>query len=178
MTKLLTLLWHETEPVGICVFVSPPISLAQRNRFFGRSGRWNRTTLQTLGRQLFLLQRVVLHPTYRGAGIATEFVRRSCQLCPVPWIETLSQMGHVNPFFERAGFVRVGVSQPIQRSRESHSRIYGGRRRGEKRLITEETFSKSQHAQPVYYIFDNREKFRNSPFAASARPAAARPLTE
>ena len=28
------------------------------------------------------------------------------------WVETLSAMGHANPFFERAGFVRVGAARP------------------------------------------------------------------
>ncbi len=155
--KFGTLLWHGDEPVGVCVFVSPPLSLAPRNRYFGRSGRWSRTAIRTMNRQLVMLSRVVLHPTYRGAGIAAAFVRQSCELCPWPWIETLAQMGHVNPFFEKAGFVRAGVSRPQSRSRESHSMIYGGRRRhaGEG-LVTEETYRKSRFARPVYYVFDNR----------------------
>ena len=35
-------------------------------------------------------------------GVAAAFVRRACELCPVPWIEALAVMGQVNPFFERA----------------------------------------------------------------------------
>ena len=148
------------EPVGICVFISPPKCLRLRNRFFGRSGRWNRTTLRTLNRQLLMLSRVVLHPTLRGAGVAHRFVRRCCEMSGSPWIETLSQMGHYNPFFERAGFHRVGVTETSQRSRESHSTIYGRRRsHGQPpALLTEETFEKSRYANPVYYIFDNRQQ--------------------
>src|SRR5690606_35533419 len=114
---LITLLWHAEEPVGISVLTTPPVSLSQRNRFFGLRGRWNRTQLRALNSQLVMLSRVVLHPTFRGAGVASAFIRRSCELCPYPWIETLTRMGHVNPFFERAGFVRVGQSSPPQRSR-------------------------------------------------------------
>ncbi len=154
----LTLLWHGDEPVGVCVFVSPPISLKLRNRFFGRSGRWERTSIRAMNRQLVMLSRVVVHPTYRGAGVAATFVRRSCELCPFPWIETLAQMGHINPFFERAGFVPVGSTRPQRRSRSDHSVIYGGNRRdGRKGLISEETYRKSRYAEPVYYVFDNRE---------------------
>jgi GNAT superfamily N-acetyltransferase len=128
-----------------------------RNQFFGRSGRWGRTTLRALNQQIVLLQRVVLHPTYRGAGIAAAFVRRACELCPSPWIETLSQMGHINPFFEKAGFVRVGVCNPLNRNRRDHSALYGGKRRhAGQGLISQETFEKSRYANPVYYIFDNR----------------------
>jgi hypothetical protein len=159
--KFGTLLWYGEEPVGICLFVSPPISLAPRNRFFGRSGRWNRAAIRAMNCQLVMLSRVVLHPTFRGAGIAAEFVRRSCELCAWPWVETLTQMGHINPFFEKAGFVRAGLCEPKSRSRESHSMIYGGRRRDAKAgrgrgLVTEETYRKSRYARPVYYVFDNR----------------------
>jgi ABC-type lipoprotein export system ATPase subunit/GNAT superfamily N-acetyltransferase len=155
--RFVTLLWHGREPVGICVFTSPPMSLAARNRYFGCSGKWTRTALKTLNQQLVMLSRVVLHPTYRGAGIAALFVRRSCELCPFRWIETLAEMGHVNPFFEKAGFVRVGASTSAPQSRSAYSQIYGGKRQhGSAGLISEETYRKSRHTRPVYYVFDNR----------------------
>lgn len=162
--RFVTMLWHGDEPVGICVFVSPPISLRMRNRYFGRSGRWERTSMRTLNRQLVMLSRVVIHPTYRGAGISVLFVRRSCELCPYPWIETLTQMGQINPFFEQAGFVRVGSSRPRNHDRVNHSVIYGGRRNHVSRgLVSEETHRKSRYAEPVYYLFDNRRRAKQQP---------------
>ena len=120
--------------------------------------------MQTLNKQLITLSRVVIHPTFRGAGVASKFVRRSCELSGMPWIETLAQMGHINPFFERAGFHRVGVSNLQQRSLNSHSKLYGSRQDYAKKkgLLTQETFNKSRYSNPVYYIFDNRQK-ENSP---------------
>ncbi len=163
-TKFLTLLWHGDEPIGICVFCSPPLSLRQRNRFFGLHGKRSRTKIRAMNSQLVILSRVVLHPTYRGAGVAAKFIRRSCERCPWPWIETLAQMGNVNPFFEKAGFVRVGITKSKTQSRAGHSAIYGGRRKrhGKKTLITKETNEKSRYAQPVYYVFDNRENVRRN----------------
>jgi len=148
------MLWHGEQPIGICVFVSPPVSLAARNRFFGRSGRWDRTAIRVLNARLTLLQRVVLHPTYRGAGIAVAFVHRSCQLAPYDWIETLTQMGNINPFFEKAGFTRVEVSTRKRSTHASHSALYGARHGCG--LVTRQTHAKSEHANPIYYILDNR----------------------
>ncbi len=126
-----------------------------------------------LNRSIVLLQRVVIHPTYRGAGIAAAFVRRACELCPWPWIETLSQMGHINPFFEAAGFHRIGVTAPRHRSRRAHSALYGGQRRHARQgLVTQETFDKSRFANPVYYLFDNRA---NVPPKEHSRPDERRP---
>lgn len=156
LMKFGVMLWHGTRPIGICLFVAPPRSLRPRNRFFGHRGGWNRATMLALNQQLVTLQRVVIHPAYRGAGLASAFVRRACELCPFSWIETMSQMGQIHPFFETAGFRKVGVISVESESRETHSRIFGGRRRGTQALVTEETFLKSRYAAPVYYIFDNR----------------------
>jgi GNAT superfamily N-acetyltransferase len=108
--------------------------------------------LAALNRQLWLLARVVLHPTYRGAGIAAAFVRRACQTCPVPWIETLTAMGRVNPFFERAGFTRVGV---VRKQGRREWDVYGGMY-GSRARVSAETWAKSRFSEPVYYVFDNR----------------------
>lgn len=148
------LLWHGAEPIGVCVFGTPAASLALRSQFFGLSNPRTRLALSALNEQLWLLQRVVLHPTYRGAGIAAAFVRRACELCPADWVETLSAMGRANPFFERAGFVRVGVIRKTG-SANPHG-AYGGRRN----RLSAETTAKSRFSEPVYYVFDNRRRPR------------------
>ena len=127
--KKVVLLWHRAEPVGICVFATPSAGLRQRARFFGVRNALHGEALAGLTDQLWVLARVVLHPTYRGAGVAAAFVGRACQLCPVPWIEALAVMGRANPFFEKAGFVRVGVTR-----------------------------KKDKGLEPAYYVLDNRKQ--------------------
>ncbi|MBA4186902.1 MAG: hypothetical protein C0467_02670 [Planctomycetaceae bacterium] len=151
--KRVILLWHGREPVGICVFGSPAASLTLRSKHFGLKNPRSRVALSALNEQLWLLQRVVLHPTYRGAGVAAEFVRRACSLCPVDWIETLSAMGQANPFFERAGFVRVGTIHKASRRQPAAHGEYGT-----KGTLSAETRVKSRFSDPVYYVFDNRNR--------------------
>ena len=145
------LLWHGDLPIGIIVFGTPAASLALRSRYFGLKNPRSGVALQSLNERLWLLQRVVLHPTYRGAGIASEFIRRACELCDVDWIETLSAMGRANPVFERAGFVRVGA---VKRNGSANG-AYGGRAK-----LSDETRSKSRFSEPLYYVFDNRRRAR------------------
>jgi GNAT superfamily N-acetyltransferase len=157
-----TLLWHKDEPIGVCVFGTPAASLVLRSRFFGLRNPRTRVALSALNGQLWLLQRVVIHPTYRGAGIAAAFVRRACELCPADWVETLSAMGHANPFFERAGFVRVGAARRTGRT--------GGAYGGKHTRLTAETAAKSRFSEPVYYVFDNRRKREEERTTESQRP--------
>ena len=162
------LLWHGTEAVGICVFGSPAASLSLRSKFFGLSNPRSRVGLGALNERLWLLQRVVLHPTYRGDGVAAKFVRRACEMCPVDWIETLTAMGHANPFFERAGFTRVGV---IRKSGETTA---NGAYAAKRAKLSAETVAKSRFSEPVYYVFDNRGRTGAAcGFAVPAKPQAA-----
>ena len=141
-------------PVGIAVFVSPPMSLAGRNRFFGRRGRWGRLEIQAVNRRLCLLQRLVLHPTYRGAGLAGPFLEAACERTGLDYVETLSELGESHPVFERAGFVRVGRVRldPRRRTRDGHSALFGGNK------VSEETFRKSRHSWPTYFIRQSRRR--------------------
>ncbi len=150
-------LWHAAEPVGICVFSAPAASLKLRSQFFGLQNPRSRVALTSLNHQLWLLQRLVIHPTYRGAGIASAFVRRCCELCPVDWVETLTAMGHANPFFERAGFTKVGVIRKSTTATGSTHHAYG-----HGNTVTAETVAKSRHSEPVYYVFDNRNRAAHS----------------
>jgi GNAT superfamily N-acetyltransferase len=152
MVKKVTLLWHGKKPIGICVFATPAASLKLRHHFFGLKPVRDPLYLKHLNGQLWCLARVVIHPSYRGAGLAVWFVRESCKTCPVPWIETLSAMGQLHPFFEKAGFLRVGIIRKDKAlSAQGYARIYGGGK------LTAETLQKSRHAEPVYYVFDNRQ---------------------
>ena len=140
-----------------------------RSRFFGLHKPRSDVALSALNQQLWLLSRVVLHPTYRGAGIAAGFVRRACQSCPVPWIETLSAMGQCNPFFERAGFHRIGLIRK-QDSARAYPKIYGGNAQ-----VSAETRRKSRFSEPVYYLFDNRPLGAHGETASSAGVACDYP---
>ncbi len=161
--KRVILLWHRREPMGICVFGAPAASLALRTRFFNLKDPRSRIGLTTLNERLWLLQRVVLHPTYRGAGIAARFVRRACELCDIDWIETLSAMGQANPFFERAGFQRIGV---IRKSRSENKTLLSPQRKqgpsnpyaSKRTTLSAESIAKSRFSDPVYYLFDNRKR--------------------
>ncbi|MBA2226688.1 MAG: hypothetical protein N3E46_04670 [Gemmataceae bacterium] len=168
--RRVTLLWHGQRPIGICVFSAPAASLHWRNRWFGLHQPRSRLVLQALNAQLWLLQRIVLHPDYRGAGIAAAFVRRACQLCPVDWIETLSALGHAaGAFFEKAGFVRVGVVRHSHRG--DAAAIYG---RGAR--LSAESRRKSRFSYPIYYIFDNRRRSEHEDLPFSP-PLSAPPVS-
>ena len=130
------------------MFAAPAASLTPRSRAFGLSNPRSEPALLALNAKLWLLQRVVLHPSYRGTGLAAPFVRRACELCPVDWVESLSVLGRVNPFFKRAGFTRYGAVTPKRGG--SSGGCFGGRSRPRT----------GPPLAPAYYLFDNRGRER------------------
>lgn len=164
-TRKVFVLRHGEEPVGICVVAAPAASLSLRSKYFGLKNPRSGVAMAALNEQLWLLQRVVIHPTYRGAGIAAAFVREVCRRCPVDWIETLSAMGRVNPFFEKAGFKKVGV---IRKASGSANGAYGAKRS----RISAASTAMSRFSEPVYYVLDNREWASNSSREMRGRSAS------
>jgi predicted N-acetyltransferase YhbS len=53
------------------------------------------------------IARVIVHPQFRGLGVAARLVRRICNECPTRYVEAFAAMGDVHPFFEHAGMTRV-----------------------------------------------------------------------
>lgn len=117
--------------------------------------------LKAINRNLTVLSRVVIDPRYRGAGITAKFIKKSCTMSGKKWVETLTEMGHINGFFEKAGFRKLGPScSGLKKgSITAHSKLY--KKPGkEKVTVSAETYRKSLFSDPIYYIFDNRENIK------------------
>jgi hypothetical protein len=62
--------------------------------------------IKWLNANLRCIARVIVEPRYRGVGLAARLVSETLPLAGVPFVEALAAMGHVNPFFEKAGMRR------------------------------------------------------------------------
>lgn len=59
-----------------------------------------------LNQELRCISRVVVHPQWRGLGLAVRLVRHALRSATTRYTEALAAMGKVHPFFERAGMTR------------------------------------------------------------------------
>ncbi len=92
--------------LGVVVYGHPSLELSLRNRVTG--GRWIRQA-EKLNRELRVLKRLVIHPDLRGCGVGHWLVRQTLEMAGTLFVECLAAMGAVNPVFEKAGMVRVGM---------------------------------------------------------------------
>jgi GNAT superfamily N-acetyltransferase len=96
-------------PVGVIVYAMPLVNVALRNRatnnrYVGLATR--AMSLQLLNREMRSISRVVIHPQYRGIGLAQYLVRETLGFAGTELVEALASMGRVNPFFAKAGMQR------------------------------------------------------------------------
>ncbi len=96
----------KTQVVAVLVESLPSLSCRMRNWALNdRYGSWlcpaQRGKL--LNREVRVISRVVVHPQWRGLGLAVQLVRAALAKPTTVYTEALAAMGRVNPFFERAG---------------------------------------------------------------------------
>lgn len=92
--------------------VSPPVP-AVRGRNIATGGRYatrpRRLALRHLNAEMECISRVVVHPMFRGCGLAVRLVRHALHTAETPLVEALAAMGKIHPFFARAGMRRLGI---------------------------------------------------------------------
>lgn len=92
--------------VGVLVESLPALSCRLRDLATdGRYGGWKdrRMAARLLNAEVRCISRVVVHPQWRGLGLAVKLVRHALETMTTPYTEALAAMGRVHPFFKLAG---------------------------------------------------------------------------
>lgn len=95
-----------TRTVAVLVESLPSLACKMRNEaLHDRYGSWlpTRQRALLLNREVRVISRVVVHPVWRGLGLAVRLVRAALDTPETRYTEALAAMGRINPFFERAG---------------------------------------------------------------------------
>lgn len=83
----------------------PALSCVLRDEALGERYRWadRRAGARLLNAEVRCISRVVVHPQWRGLGLAVRLVRWALDTATTHYTEALAAMGRVHPFFELAG---------------------------------------------------------------------------
>lgn len=95
--------------------VSPPV-LNMRARNIATNNRYvlgdRRRATRMLNNEIECISRVVVHPAFRGCGLAVRLVKHALATAKTPYVEALAAMGTISPFFERSGMKSWVIEQP------------------------------------------------------------------
>ncbi len=98
--------------IAALLVISPPVigvrgrNVATFQRYVGGD---RRAKLRKLNDEIETISRVIVHPAYRGGGLANRLVRHAIKTSEFPIVEALAAMGKIHPLFDRAGMRRVGI---------------------------------------------------------------------
>jgi ABC-type lipoprotein export system ATPase subunit/N-acetylglutamate synthase-like GNAT family acetyltransferase len=109
------------ELVGVIVYSHSYLNLKPRNMVFGdrytfTPGDLNKARL--INEEIARISRVVIHPKFRGVGLGAFMVRETLAKVNARVVEVLAVMAKYNPFFEKAGMLRVDYQRdeiPVQK---------------------------------------------------------------
>jgi ABC-type ATPase with predicted acetyltransferase domain len=94
------------EICGAIVYTYPGIGVAGRRQVLPKM------EISELNQKLSNIMRVVVHPKYRTIGLGQKLVRETLSLAGTPCVETTAVMAKYNPFFERAGMMKIQETPP------------------------------------------------------------------
>jgi len=112
--KIFALRREDGECVGVILYSYPPPNIFGRRKAVGR-----RVSIEELNRDWAMISRVIIHPKYRSVGLGSRLVRDTLPLVGRKYVETMAVMARYNPFFEKAGMIRIAERRPPERVRET-----------------------------------------------------------
>ena len=98
---------HNDELIGVICYSYPPLALKGRNTYTDRYKNSTSEIAKLINKELKIVSRVVIHPKYRGVGLATKLLKETMPLTNQKYIELLAVMSKFNPFAEKSGMVKV-----------------------------------------------------------------------
>jgi len=98
------------ELIGVIVYSRSYLNLKPRNMVFGERYVYTPGDLlkaRLINEEVARISRVIIHPKFRGIGLGAFLVRETLSKVDAKVIEVLAVMAKYNPFFEKAGMLRL-----------------------------------------------------------------------
>ena len=121
--------------IGVIVYSRSYLNLKPRNMVFGERYVYTPGDLykaRLINKEIARISRVVIHPKFRGIGLGEYLVRETLPKVNSKVVEVLAVMAKYNPFFEKAGMIRVDyvrddttIEKKIREFLQDHSFGFG-----------------------------------------------------
>lgn len=118
-------LMYEDKLIGVALYQSPHITLRARNQVLPRyrgSIKYKSVT-DSINADIVRLSRVIIHPKFRGVGLAVKLVKETLPKTGKKVVEALAAMAKYNPFLEKAGMKKVGLVGLNESQKKVHKTI-------------------------------------------------------
>ena len=102
--------------IGVIVITYPHLALKGRNIYTNkRYAKMTKAICKEINEKFECIARIIVHPKYRGIGLAYYFLQEYFKLSNSEYIETIAVMANYTPFFEKAGMTKVETEEDEKR---------------------------------------------------------------
>lgn len=109
---------YKNDLIGVIVICYPHLALKGRNIALNNElAKMTKENCKKLNDEFDSIARIIIHPKFRGIGLAQYFLQEYFKLTSAKYVETLATMALYNPFFEKAGMTRVDVAEDETRAK-------------------------------------------------------------
>ena len=108
---------YKNDLIGVMVITYPHLALKARNIYTNNLySKMTKENCEQINKNFSCIARVVLHPKWRGIGLAHYFVKEYLEkFSDTKYVETLAVMSRYSAFFARAGMIQVEVDDDTLR---------------------------------------------------------------
>lgn len=104
--------------IGIVVITYPHLALKGRNVYTNNKySKMTKENCKKINEEFECIARVILHPSYRGIGLAYYMLKEYFKLSKSKYIETVAVMAQYTPFFEKSGMKRIETDEDEKRTK-------------------------------------------------------------
>jgi len=114
-------LTHHGRTIGIILYGPSFMNLRYRNQLFPEYNK----NIKKVNAEILRITRIIIHPKYRGVGLAQELIRLTMPMVNKRIVETIAAIAQYNPFFEKAGMKLVG-KQKFAKNQEDFVKFVEG----------------------------------------------------
>jgi ABC-type lipoprotein export system ATPase subunit len=102
--------------IGVIVITYPLLSLRGRNTAIPGYSEASSENAKKINEDFECIGRIVIHPKYRSIGLAYNSIKEYMKLTTCKYIETIAVMANYNPFFEKAGMIKVDYDKDYDKT--------------------------------------------------------------
>lgn len=104
------------EVIGVIAICYPHLALKGRNIYTNKKyAKMTTEICKEINNQFECISRIILHPKFRGLGLAYYMLKEYFKLSDCPYIETVAVMANYTPFFEKAGMTKIETEADAKR---------------------------------------------------------------
>jgi hypothetical protein len=101
-------------PIAIAILSHPCLNSSARDRALNLHRLPQKRRINFINKNIRTISRLIVHPTYRGLGLASTLIRHLLHSSPTRYTESFATMARAHPLFRNSGMTEFPQQDPTK----------------------------------------------------------------